>query len=143
MSFYWPHAFWLLVIPAGLLALNLRRRRATSANARPKIPHAEARQSYLVLGPGTARPGAARARLLFSLGLVAAIVAVARPQWGQLEEPVFDQAREIIIALDLSRSMLAEDVKPSRLERTRLLITSLLERLKGERVGLVVFSGTA
>ncbi len=143
MSFYWPHAFWLLLIPVGLLALNLRQRRAATANARPKITQAEARQSSLVLGPATARSGAARAHLLFTFGLVAAILAVARPQWGQLEEPVFDQAREIIIALDLSRSMLAEDVKPSRLERARLLITSLLERLKGERVGLVVFSGTA
>ena len=143
MSFYWPHAFWLLLIPAGLLALSLRQRRAATASARPKITQAEARQSSLVLGPATSRSGAGRARLLFTFGLVAAILAVARPQWGQLEEPVFDQAREIIIALDLSRSMLAEDVKPSRLERARLLITSLLERLKGERVGLVVFSGTA
>jgi Ca-activated chloride channel family protein len=143
MSFYWPHAFWLLLIPLGLLALDLLRRRTATVNLRPKIHQAEARQSTLVLGPTSARAGAPRARLLLTLGLVAAIFALARPQWGQLDEPVFDQAREIIIALDLSRSMLAQDVKPSRLERARLLITSLLERLKGERVGLVVFSGTA
>ena len=143
MSFYWPQAFWLLLIPLGLLGLDLRRRRSATANPRPKITQAEARQSSVILGPSSARAGAPRTRLLLTLGLVAAILAVARPQWGQLEEPVFDQAREIIIALDLSRSMLSQDVKPSRLERARLLITSLLERLKGERVGLVVFSGTA
>ncbi|MDP3072832.1 MAG: VWA domain-containing protein, partial [Opitutaceae bacterium] len=72
-----------------------------------------------------------------------AAVALARPQFGRIEEPVFDQAREILLAVDLSRSMLAPDVKPSRLARAKLLIQSLLEKVAGERVGLVVFSGTA
>ena len=71
------------------------------------------------------------------------VIALARPQWGRIEEQVFDQSREILLAVDLSRSMLAQDVKPSRLDRAKLLIQSLLERLEGERVGLVVFSGTA
>ncbi|MFA6960204.1 MAG: VWA domain-containing protein [Opitutaceae bacterium] len=143
MTFYWPHAFWLLLIPLVLIALDLRRRRTATANAHPKITRAEAKHASLVLTPASGRSGGSRVRVLFYLGLVAATFALARPQWGRLEEPVFDQAREIIIALDLSRSMLAQDVKPSRLERARLLITSLLERLKGERVGLIVFSGTA
>jgi Ca-activated chloride channel family protein len=56
---------------------------------------------------------------------------------------VFDQAREIIIAIDLSRSMLSPDVKPSRLDRAKLLTQSLLEKLNGERVGLISFAGTA
>ena len=56
---------------------------------------------------------------------------------------MFDQSREIVIAVDLSRSMLTPDVKPSRLERSKLLVQSLLDHLKGERVGLIVFSGTA
>jgi Ca-activated chloride channel family protein len=77
------------------------------------------------------------------VGLALGVVALARPQWGRIEEPVFDQAREILLAVDLSRSMLAPDVKPSRLERAKLLIRSLLEKLQGERVGLVLFSGTA
>lgn len=79
----------------------------------------------------------------FGLGLGLVIVALAGPQWGRVEESVIDQSREILIALDLSRSMLAEDVRPTRLERARLLIASLLGQLRGERVGLVVFSGTA
>jgi Ca-activated chloride channel family protein len=77
------------------------------------------------------------------LGLALAITALARPQYGRLEEPVFDPSREILLAIDLSRSMLAPDVKPSRLERAKLLIQSLLEKLEGERVGLVVFAGTS
>ena len=143
MTFHWPHAFWLLLIPLALLLRDVRRRR-TTATAYPKIQQAEARHSSFVIHttpPSRRSPLAPR--LFLYLALVLAMAALARPQWGRLEEPVFDQAREIIIALDLSRSMLAEDVKPNRLERARLLITSLLERLKGERVGLIVFSGTA
>lgn len=144
MIFHWPHAFWLLLVPLALLARDLLRHRTAAANAHPKIQQAEVRHSSLVIGPSSFRRGGApRVRILLYVALAAATAALARPQWGRLEEPVFDQAREIIIALDLSRSMLAEDVKPNRLERARLLITSLLERLKGERVGLVVFSGTA
>jgi len=145
MTFHWPHAFWLLLIPLALFVRDMRRRTAT-ATSHPKIQQAEATHSSLVIRHSSFRPsggGSARTRWFLYLALVAATVALARPQWGRLEEPVFEQAREIIIALDLSRSMLAEDVKPSRLERARLLITSLLERLKGERVGLIVFSGTA
>jgi Ca-activated chloride channel family protein len=78
-----------------------------------------------------------------SLAIVLAITALARPQWGQTEEQVYERACEVIIALDLSRSMLVDDVKPSRLERSKLMIQSLLDYLEGERVGLIVFAGTA
>lgn len=142
MTFHWPHAFWLLIVPIFFVVRDLLRRRL-AADTHPKILHAEARRSSLVLGGAARRRGGKRVRVWLGLAFVASTVALARPQWGRIEEPVFDQSREIIIALDLSRSMLAEDVKPSRLERARLLITSLLERLKGERVGLIVFSGTA
>ncbi|MBW8782173.1 MAG: VWA domain-containing protein [Verrucomicrobia bacterium] len=143
MSFYWPHAFWLLLVPLAFLVRDLFRRRTASAAPHPKIQQAEVRRSSLVLGSSSLRRGGVRVRIFLILGLVFGTLALARPQWGRLEEPVFDQAREILIALDLSRSMLSQDVKPSRLDRARLLITSLLEQLKGERVGLVVFSGTA
>jgi Ca-activated chloride channel family protein len=93
----------------------------------------------------TDRPAAKRRATGLWLGLGSALVltALARPQWGNLEEVVFDQSREVLIALDLSASMLAEDVKPTRLARAKLLIGNLLDELKGERVGLAVFAGTA
>jgi Ca-activated chloride channel family protein len=84
-----------------------------------------------------------RRRYLLCAGIALAIVALARPQWGRLDEPIFDQSRDIVIALDLSRSMLTPDVRPTRLERAKLLVDSLLDKLKGERVGLIIFSGTA
>jgi len=143
MSFDWPHAFWFLIVPLLGGFLELRRRRAQANGAPTKIIRAEAGPNYLSLASTLASAAAPRIRWRLWLGLILAVVAVARPQWGRIEEPVFDQSREIIIAVDLSRSMLADDIKPSRLERAKLLITSLLERLAGERVGLIVFSGTA
>jgi len=144
MSFYWPIAFWFLLVPVTLAALELRRHRANGTNLHPKILRAEAGPHQLSLNPDPATAkNSVRLRWRLWLGLIFAIVAFARPQWGRLEEPSFDQSREIIIALDLSRSMLSDDVRPSRLERAKLLVSSLLERLNGERVGLVVFSGMA
>ncbi len=144
MSFAWPHLLWLLALPAGLLVWELMRARRRSGSEHPKIIRAEAGLRSVSLSPeGSRGPALSRRRFLMCAGLALGIVALARPQWGRLDEPVFDQSREIIIALDLSRSMLTPDVKPSRLERSKLLIESLLDRLRGERVGLIAFSGTA
>lgn len=145
MSFAWPHLLWLLLVPATLLAWEWTHRRRAAAVARPKILRAEAGAHSLHLAALRTQPiaRASRPRVWLALGLSFCVVALARPQWGRLEEPVFDQSREILLAMDLSRSMLAPDVRPSRLERAKLLIQSLLEKLAGERVGLVVFSGTA
>jgi len=144
-----PQLLWLLLIPAALLISELgRRRSAAAARAHPKILHAEAHAHTLRLNADTTtwpRRGPRKRKVPTTLwcGLALGIVALARPQYGQREEPVFEQSREVIIALDLSRSMLAEDIKPSRLDRAKLLIGGLFERLEGERVGLIVFSGTA
>jgi Ca-activated chloride channel family protein len=146
VSFAWPQLLWLLALPAALLGWELAHRRRAAALTRPKILRAEAGARSLRLQPPDAPPstvGSARTRLWLFLALVCSVFALARPQWGRLEEPVFDQSREILLAVDLSRSMLAPDVKPSRLERAKLLIQALLEKLQGERVGLVVFAGTA
>jgi Ca-activated chloride channel family protein len=91
------------------------------------------------------RPGATRRKGGFwlGMGMALALIALARPQYGHLEETVFDQSREVLLALDLSASMLADDVKPTRLARAKLLIGNLLDELQGERVGLAVFAGTS
>ncbi len=143
MTFAWPHLLWLLALPAGLLVWELVRKRHRADADHPKILRAEAGMSGVSLTEEAGRLSGARRRFLLCAGIALGIVALARPQWGHLDEPVFDQSRDIIIALDLSRSMLSPDVKPSRLERSKLLIQALLDRLKGERVGLIVFSGTA
>ena len=143
MTFALPALLWLLAVPVLLLVLD-RRARAAAGVDRPRILRAEAGAGVLRLAPADAPPRTGRRpRWWLAVGLALAVLALARPQWGRIEEPVFDQAREILLAVDLSRSMLTPDVKPSRLERSKLLIQSLLEKLAGERVGLVVFAGTA
>lgn len=143
MSFAWPHLLGLLVLPLALLLWEARHRRRAVSAAHPKILRAQASPQAVELTTLPAGAVTVRTRFWLLAGLALAVIALARPQWGRLEEPVYDQSREILLAVDLSRSMLTPDVKPSRLDRTKLLIQSLLEKLAGERVGLVVFSGTS
>ena len=142
MSFHSPHLLWLLVPLMLLFSWELARHTARAALPWPKISRAWAGAFQVSLGSAhtTAEN---RPRLWLWFGLALCIVAIARPQWGAVEEKVFDQSREVLIAIDLSRSMLTQDVKPSRLDRSKLLISSLLDGLKGERVGLVLFAGTS
>ncbi len=138
-----PAFLLLALVPLGLW-LWLRRRAARPADA-AETP-AQLRRLAVThdrIDPRGLAALPARVPWRFGLALGLVLVALAGPQWGRVEESVIDQSREILIALDLSRSMLAEDVRPTRLERARLLIASLLGQLRGERVGLVVFSGTA
>jgi Ca-activated chloride channel family protein len=142
MSFHSPHLLWALAPLALLLGFELFRHTTRAVANWPKIPRAWAGAFDVSLG-AKHTTAENRPRIWLWLGLALCIVALARPQWGVIEEQVFDQSREVIIAVDLSRSMLAQDVKPTRLDRSKLLITSLLDELKGERVGLVLFAGTA
>jgi Ca-activated chloride channel family protein len=72
-----------------------------------------------------------------------AVVALARPQFGTRVETVRSVGQDIMVAVDLSRSMLAEDVSPNRLERARLTILRLVSSLDGDRIGLVAFAADA
>ncbi|HKB56578.1 MAG TPA: VWA domain-containing protein [Lacunisphaera sp.] len=142
MSFHSPHILWLLVPLVLLFSWELARHTNRVAAHWPKIARAWAGAFDVSLGVQHTT-AETRPRIWLWFGLALCIVALARPQWGTVEEQVFDQSREVIIAVDLSKSMLAQDVKPSRLDRSKLLIQSLLDGLKGERVGLVLFAGTA
>lgn len=81
--------------------------------------------------------------VLFNLLLLFLILALAQPQMGTKMEKVQRKGIDIMIALDVSKSMLSEDVAPSRLEKSKLLIQTLLKKLDGDRVGLVIFAGNA
>jgi len=78
-----------------------------------------------------------------SAAILMILVAIIRPQWGFSWQEVKRQGLDILIALDTSNSMLAEDVLPNRLERSKLAIEDMVKKLKGDRVGLIAFSGTA
>ncbi len=78
------------------------------------------------------------------LGAIALLlIAAARPQWGNEVREIDQEGLQVIVALDVSQSMLAEDIKPNRLDRAKLEIGDLMERLDGDEIGLVLFSGAS
>ncbi len=139
MTFAHPQLLWLLLLPAALLLAAALRRAHSPASAHPKIPRATLRHWSLVLGHWSfqRRPVAA------ALALACLVAALARPQGATLSAAAFTEARDVLVAVDVSRSMLADDVPPNRLERARLLIRDLADQLRGERLGLLPFAGTA
>jgi len=161
-----PEFLWVAVLPAGLLARAfLGRVRGTAPSADPRslsdgpgdAPALTGRSRGAAgnwrgkarLGVVSFRPAAGLAADVppipwrFALALLLVAGALARPQWGSENRPSLQSGSEILIALDLSRSMAAKDVSPSRFERARQIAADLIGRLPGERIGLIVFSGAA
>ena len=80
---------------------------------------------------------------LFALAFAAVTVALARPRWGSEKVETRSHGRNVLIAIDTSRSMLANDVSPSRLDRAKLAAEDIVRALPGDRVGLIAFAGRA
>lgn len=79
---------------------------------------------------------------LIVIGLFLAFIAAARPQWGRSDERMIEMKRNLVIAIDVSRSMLARDVRPNRLERAKADVADLIDSLEGDRASLVAFRRT-
>ena len=77
------------------------------------------------------------------LAIIFLILALTRPRWGYQWENLHQRGVDVIVALDVSSSMLAEDIKPNRLERAKRKISDLLDMMEGDRIGLVAFAGTS
>ncbi|MGI5869963.1 MAG: VWA domain-containing protein [Kiritimatiellia bacterium] len=127
---------WLLPLPF-LMIFWMRRRRRRRAT---RIIHPNALRK-------TARETSDTVARL-QLGLCAAamallVVAAAGPRWGLREEIVLGSGRNVLILLDVSRSMLATDVRPNRLERAKADLTDLLAELEGDRAGIMAFRSGA
>ncbi len=138
----WEYPGWLyLILPlaAGWLPLALdsrskRRRAAEAFVARAMWPTILPRES----------PGRFWAKLLLrEAALVCGLIALAGPRFGTQYEEVVPRGSDLYVLIDVSRSMLAEDVPPSRLARARADVAALVNRLDGERVGLIAFAGQA
>ena len=80
---------------------------------------------------------------LIIAGLLCLFLAYANPQWGNKKDKVTAKSSDIFIALDISQSMMAEDISPNRLERSKRLLQNLIKTLRGNRVGLIYFAGNA
>jgi Ca-activated chloride channel family protein len=81
--------------------------------------------------------------ICFILALFFIAAAIARPKWGLKQVEAKSLSSDIIIAVDVSKSMLAQDLKPDRLTRAKMVFKDLTEKLKGQRVGLIAFAGEA
>ena len=131
------HGLWMLPVLAALMLYAARRRR------RALLRFVEA--GLLARSGGHALADPARrvlraALLLAALGCL--IVALARPAWDQVQEEVVQRGRDVVFLLDVSRSMLAQDLPPNRLERAKLAIRDTVDQLQGDRVALAVFAGS-
>ena len=133
MSFVHPAILLLLwcIPPAAFLAAWARRRSRRRAAA------------WGAPGADRADPRFAAQLALWCVGAALGVVAAARPQWGETERTVLSKGRNVVLAVDVSRSMLAEDVHPNRLERARVDLRDLLAELEGDRAALVAFRGKA
>jgi len=137
LAHFWIlHFLWLIPLAGFALIIAARRkRRALEGFADPELLSRLAGQEQ------AGRRFLKGLLLLSALGL--ALFALAGPRWGSHYEEVHQKGVDIMILVDVSPSMMVEDVKPSRLERARREILDFLKVVQGDRVGLVAFSGAA
>ncbi len=139
MAFHNPDAFWLLLAIPFLAILGAL---LTLLNRRDRKRFAEPRL-YSALAVTLNRTRRNLGTACFFVGIFFLIFAMAEPRFGTKTEVVKRTGIEIVIALDTSFSMLAEDIKPNRLVQAKYEIGRLIDNLQGDRVALVVFSGKA
>lgn len=140
LTFANPLCLWLIPITLlvmGLLAFYARHRTEARLNTFAEADH----RPWLLANVSPTRRTWKLALLTTSLMLL--LVALARPQWGEVAVEKPGRGVELMIALDLSASMRAEDVLPNRLERARLAILDLADRLPGSKLGLIVYTREA
>ena len=139
MTFGEPAWLWgLLVLPllAALIIYNDRRRQMrlgqlVAARLLPELTDAVGPLCMLAK------------RILFLGALSMFLVALARPELGSVEQNVTQRGRDIVLAIDTSKSMLSTDLTPNRLMRAKLAAQDILDAMKGDRFGLVAFAGAA
>lgn len=134
-----PDMLYLLLLVPVLIVLwvfNARRRRV----ARERFG-----ESALVknLSPDYSSGRMALKFFMMVFAFICGVLVVARPQFGSKLEEVKREGVEVIIALDVSNSMLAEDIQPSRLERAKQAIAQLVDQLRNDKIGLILFAGDA
>lgn len=132
------YLYLLLLIPllaAGYFVANIRKKRNIRQFGDPQLIDA------LMPDVSFIRPQVKMAILLLVVGLMALLLA--RPQFGSKLETVKRKGVEVIIALDISNSMLAQDVQPSRLVKAKRLIAQLVDKMENDKVGMIVFAGDA
>ncbi|HBE39733.1 MAG TPA: hypothetical protein DDW27_00725 [Bacteroidales bacterium] len=132
------YLYLLLLLPVMAILWILDHRRRNKALGRFGSPELVKK---LMPEYSTIRPNLKLFMVLAALASV--IIVLARPQFGSRLEEVRKQGVEVIIALDVSNSMLAEDIQPDRLTRAKQALTRLIDNLENDKIGLIVFAGDA
>ena len=139
-EFHWIRPEWLWALPvAAVITLTFARRQLAPGSWQRVVDPALA---PYVLSTEQVKATGYRWWLVMLAGVLAT-VAMAGPSWNRVDQPVFRSEHAIVVALDLSRSMDAQDVSPSRLTRARLKILDILERRKSGQTALIVYSSNA
>jgi len=139
MTFANPTILWaLLLVPLTLIFLGWAERSREAAIQKLGDPSLIQRLSLTVNWSG--RKWQTR---LWLLALVLTLLALARPQWGSEVQVVKQEGVQVMVALDVSKSMLAQDIKPDRLTRAKMEISDLMNKLDGDEIGLTLFSGAS
>ncbi len=134
---------WVLLIAVAavpVLALFYLRAFRTKDRLMAQFARVELFQRLL---PDVSRPRQVLKAVFVLAAVAAVVVAMARPRYGYEWEDIQRKGVDIVVVLDLSTSMLAEDLEPNRLERARRELADLLDMLEGDRLGLVAFAGTS
>jgi len=139
-DFHFLNPQWLLLIIPVVALLSVSRFSKNSSSAWQKVIEPQLLQ-HLLQSPEA--PGKPWLKLLSLAGALIAIVALANPAWDKKPQSVFQTPRALVLVLDLSASMNAADLAPTRLVRARLKIRDILERSIEGQTGLVVFAGDA
>ncbi|MBL1216803.1 MAG: VWA domain-containing protein [Planctomycetes bacterium] len=135
-SVRWLFALWVCPALLAVLWYSLRARRAAVQRfADPALA------GRLIRGRYTARRVVKGVCICLAIGSV--ITALSRPLWGTQPREIRKYGRDVCFVIDVSRSMLAEDLAPNRLERAKMWVRDTLEVVRGDRVALVAFAGTA
>ena len=141
-EFHFLRPWWLLVMPFGVW-LCWQLTKSGNLGGRWRAVVDEALQSYVLTGPSVVIRERRTALIVAILAWLLTTFALAGPTWERLPAPTVRSDEALVVVLDLSRSMDAVDVEPSRLTRAKFKLLSLLERRESGQTGLVVFSAHA
>ena len=139
-EFHFLRAGWILLIPISILLIFFFKRRMLTIGNWEKL--IDKRLLPYVMSRRQLSDNQYKWWLI-SLISVLSIIALAGPTWERIEQPSFRTDQSLVIALDLSRSMNAQDITPNRLTRAKLKILDILERRQGAQVALIVYSANA
>ena len=134
-----PIYFYLLLIVPSMLVIFLLvlwwKKRTQRKFSNPKL--------LKILAPNASRFKATLKVIILLLGITFLIISLTNPKMGSKLKTIKREGVDVVFALDISKSMLAEDIAPNRLEKSKQIISKLIDRLGSDRVGIIIYAGNS